>query len=272
MWYKFTEDLAEAISKHVPDLFILCGDVTNDINLFDNFFKFFSSLLLKEGIEILFIPGNHDVWVTNPSYPYPSSREKYYNILPRILSRNENVHYLPSKPFIKNNKAFVGSMCWYDYSFLREKQRNKFKKKLDEYVLENVWGDKRYVYWDDRVKDLEGNKLILDTMLSELQKQLYGVKTYKDITVCTHMVPYYKFCRPSKELDLFAAYMGSNKILSLIDRYKNVKRVFFGHTHFTYDEVHNGRRFINASVGLKFQNLNKHPVEYISKRIKLIEI
>ena len=219
MWYKFAEDLAEVVSNHVPDVLVLCGDVTNDIELFDRFFNFFSTLLLKEGIEIIFIPGNHDVWVTDLSYPKPTSKDKYYKVLPDILKKLDNVHYLPLKPYIKDGKAIVGSMCWYDHSFIQEKQRTKLKQKIDEYFLDNVWGDKRYTYWDDKIKNLEDNQNILNTMLSELQSQLYSVKKYKDITVCSHMVPCYKFCMPSKELDFFAAYMGSNSILVLITRY-----------------------------------------------------
>lgn len=270
LWNDLTDVIAETTLDNGAEILLVCGDITNDIRLFESFFRYLSSHLLKNNTQILVVPGNHDVWVYKPENPVPNSKEKYYEVIPRVLSKLENIHYLPIKPFIKEGHAFVGSMGWYDYSYIQNygKVTSAIRKSLDKY-----WSDKKYIWWGEKqASTSEDNIRILDEMLLGLKTQLFQVKTCKDITVCLHMVPKFDFCRRSSEMDLLSAYMGTEKLYDLIVRYKNVRRVVFGHTHYTCDSTQNDIRFINASIGLKYQNKNKHMSVYVRERMKFIDI
>ena len=66
--------------------------------------------------------------------------------------------------------------------------------------------------------------------------------------------------------------MGSDKLFDLIKKFKNAKRILFGHTHSPWDEVREGVRFINASVGLWYQNKGRNIEDYLVERMKFIDI
>lgn len=273
MWDKIPKLIVETTINEKADVLVVCGDIATDLRLFDSFFQYLATALQKVGIQILFVPGNHDIWVYTPKSPSPTSKEKYYKFIPRVLKKHDNVHYLPEAPFIKDGHAFVGSMGWYDFSFLDFQQdRSSIMKSLDK-RLDKLWADKKYMWWgDQQVSSFEDNVRILDIMLEELRSQLMRVKNVRDITVCLHMVPYHEFCLGEKEFDIFAAYMGSDKLFDLIKKFKNAKRILFGHTHSPWDEVREGVRFINASVGLWYQNKGRNIEDYLVERMKFIDI
>lgn len=272
LWNQLTDVIVDTSLSHGVDVLAVCGDITNDIRLFESFFRYLSSSLLKNNTQILVTPGNHDVWVYKPQNPIPNSKEKYYEVIPKVLSSMENVHYLPIKPYVKDGHAFVGSMGWYDYSFIDNYDTGTLSSTIRK-SLDKHWFDKKYIWWGPHQARLEeDNVSILNEMLSSLKRDLNRVKTYKDITVCLHMVPKFEFCRSSLELDLFSAYMGTDKMYELIKKYRNVRRVLFGHTHYTFDRTIGDVRYINASIGLKYQNKNKPMSIYVRERMKFIDI
>jgi len=265
-WGTYAELLSEEIYDHGAELFVLCGDVTNDIVLFKHFMSYFCMLLEKQGIELLFVPGNHDVWVTNSKFPLPSSKEKYYQVLPNIFNKINNAHYLPTKPYVIDDYAFVGNMGWYDYSYSSDNYSRAVL--LCKKYLQYTWLDYKYVHWDGK-KDEE----ILEELMLIFDEQLESVKD-KNVIACTHMVPLKKFCKSKmgEGFDFFTAYMGSEKIFDVIKKYPNIKRALYGHTHYVGNEAHENIQFINASIGHRFQNKGSTTKAFIRKRLQCFSI
>ncbi len=62
-------------SEYQGDILIVAGDISHKIDLFESSLKYLSSCFK----QVLYVPGNHDLWLSKSSYS--SSLEKFYDLL-----------------------------------------------------------------------------------------------------------------------------------------------------------------------------------------------
>lgn len=93
------------------DILILAGDVTDIIPLFENTLK----NLRKRFLEVLFIPGNHDLWVQRSNVKHSLEKLQLIKTITADCGIRMEPFYLPSL-------SIIPLFSWYDYSFERPSQ------------------------------------------------------------------------------------------------------------------------------------------------------
>lgn len=88
------------------DVLIVAGDVTHEHSRLAAAFE----QLARRFRQVLFVPGNHDLWVRQRHHA--SSYEKFEHI--RALAERSNVSM---RPFSVGPLTIVPLLAWYDYSF-----------------------------------------------------------------------------------------------------------------------------------------------------------
>lgn len=220
--------LIQKINDEKPNILLVGGDISGSAA---NSIAILEKIQEETDCAVYFIPGNHDIWV-NP----PNSSWDNYN-----LFKNHSTTLI-DKPLILNNDwVVVSDMGWYDYSFGPEyinEQEFYIKKK-------QLWNDAKYAKWG--MNDIELNSI----MMSKFEEQLEKFKD-KNVIFMNHFIPYLDFIvfKNDYSWNISNAFMGSEKIGSLLDKYPNVKYVLFGHTHTRFGNVEYGdKRIICNPLG-----------------------
>lgn len=221
--------LIDSLQGKDLDLIIIAGDigdrVTYTIDILDKIEQ-------EIGVKVLFIPGNHDVWVD----PNESSWDSYCKFADHRSSLIEKPY------FFYNDYVIVGEMGWFDYSLVSEKvSPNQIGAEKKD------WGDCKYAEWGMEDKEL------MELMLDKIEKQL---KSFKDkrIIFVTHFVPYKMFTTASSQYmdwDVCNAFMGSARLGEMLNRYENIEYIIFGHTHERYSlsETESNKKVICSPLG-----------------------
>lgn len=121
------------LSQHdyQDDILILAGDVSDSMDLLAQVFE----SLKGKFKALLFVPGNHELWVTNQEYD--CSLDKFEAI--KLLAESYAVH---TSLLEIENLSFVPLLSWYDFSF-GEPDRH----------LKRAWRDFRACRWPDHLND-----------------------------------------------------------------------------------------------------------------------
>lgn len=130
------------------DVLILAGDISDSIRLVE----WCLSTLVARFAAVLYVPGNHEMWVHRDERP-GTSMEKFQQVL---MTADECG--VPMRAFHRNRLSIVPLLGWYDYSF----------GEPTEELLER-WMDYRACRWPDdfsmrRVAEhfLQFNDAVLD--------------------------------------------------------------------------------------------------------------
>lgn len=111
--------------EFVNDVLLLAGDVSHDETLLAKQFKILSSRFR----QVLFVPGNHDLWMSDAKYA--SSFEKFLFL--RVLAADNGI---ATEPLNIDSVRIVPMFSWYDYSFGQPSQK-----------LLDAWMDYRRCVW-----------------------------------------------------------------------------------------------------------------------------
>jgi len=190
------------------DVLLLSGDITNSYRDTLDILDEIKNMTKK---PVYFVPGNHDL-VTHKGDWTGEVYQQYLNHSSNLIG----------KPVVlENGLALVGALGWYDYSYGNKDIPLAFYPSIKK----EVWFDGGKINW--KKSDLSVSHLSQETLKQDLE----SVKEHP-IWVLTHFVPYQKFIVYKSELwNTCNAFMGSDKIGKLIDRYSSVQYVSFGHTH-----------------------------------------
>ncbi len=215
----------------------ICGDsniavIVGDITVSGSLDHLKEALtIIKEVLEpipILFVPGNHDIYVT------PEEHGQRINSLLKLQLFNslvEKIGCIPlmKKPFILGNVGFVGSIGWYDYSFIPE----WLGLSVEDYRAKTygfyVWADKDYVKLP--MSDEEFTLYLLNRFEEQI-KEIYD-KVDK-VVIALHHIPFRELVhyKLRAEWDYFSTFMGSENFGYTIRKYSDkVKLVLYGHSH-----------------------------------------
>jgi putative phosphoesterase len=242
--------LKKWIEAHLPDVFLISGDMTagpeKSLNLLNQLQSDFPQT------KILFVHGNHDI--------YHEDSKTAYEIL---LEFPGNLGRGPVE--LTNEWVMIGDGGWYDYSLGVEGYTNEqfALGKFDDFT----WPDKTYAHWPGLDRDET------ERYCEKLDEWLNAYPG-KNIIMVTHFVPFPEFviCKNDPGWDFFNAMMGSSRFGELAVKH-GVKKYIFGHIHTRFHEHYKGMEIICNPLGYYPHEWdNESAEEEIFSRVKLIEI
>ena len=126
----------------VDDLLIVAGDVSDSLTRLERVF----SALKSKFAEVVFVPGNHELWIRNDEFP--SSIEKFFAVLE--CCDNQGIHYKPVQFGSKNGVWIVPLFSWYRSD--PDDLNTLFMAKEGEDNRRFRWGDDRFCRWPEEIR------------------------------------------------------------------------------------------------------------------------
>jgi predicted phosphodiesterase len=125
--YAANREWLQQLSMHEysDDILLLAGDVSDRFTLLEGAF----SALTKRFSAVLFVPGNHDLWINRERLPDSFAK------LDAVLAATRE-HGVRTSTYREGELAIVPLLGWYDYSF----------GAADDY-LKAAWADYRNCQW-----------------------------------------------------------------------------------------------------------------------------
>ncbi|KAE9588320.1 putative metallo-dependent phosphatase [Lupinus albus] len=238
--------LSTAKVKHKNDVLLVAGDVAETYDMF-----LVTMSLFKERFEhVFYIPGNHDLWCRREGQKYVDSLEKLNELLDACKRLG-----VETNPMVVDNIGIIPLFSWYHESFDKEKDITDFRIPSLEMACKDFYackwpeglsnGDMSLALHFDAINDKQMK------VIKEIQKTCHHIITF------SHFVPRQELC-PEKRM-LF--YPKLPKIIgsdSLEDRIRSIHGAegrrdatschVFGHTHFCWDAVVDGIRYLQAPL------------------------
>ncbi|XP_015966114.1 uncharacterized protein LOC107489859 [Arachis duranensis] len=235
------------VKHNVNDVLLVAGDVAETYDLF-----VVTMSLLKERFEhVLYVPGNHDLWCRREGQKYVDSVEKLDKLLEACKALG-----VETQPMVIGELGIIPLFSWYHESFDREKDITGFHIP----PLEMACKDFHACKWPHGLSNGDMSlSMYFDAMNDKQLEMMEEVKMKCDhIITFSHFVPRQELC-PEKRM-LF--YPKLPKIIgsdSLEDRIRSIHGAegrkdassachVFGHTHFCWDAVVDGIRYVQAPL------------------------
>ncbi|KAK4283287.1 hypothetical protein QN277_000253 [Acacia crassicarpa] len=240
-WVKWLSSI-----EHKKDVLLVAGDVAET---YDNFVVTLS--LLKERFQhVFFVPGNHDLWCRREGENYVDSLEKLNKLLDACKSLG-----VETNPMVVDNLGIIPLFSWYHESFDKEQDIAGFRIPS----LEMVCKDFHACKWPKGLSNGDTSlALYFDGMNERQQTVIKEIQmTCDHIITFSHFVPRQELC-PEKRM-LF--YPKLPKIIGSDSLELRVRSIHgaegrgdvsachvFGHTHFCWDAVIDGIRYVQAPL------------------------
>ncbi|MEM8875747.1 MAG: metallophosphoesterase [Planctomycetota bacterium] len=196
----------------------------------------------------LFVPGNHDLWTSEPSN---DALNLLTDALPRRVAAT-GWHWLQGSPFRVGDLAIVGNLGWYDLGFSVDSlnipkpfyeagvspgyvlTRGSPKQMIDDARRCEFPGNKLFARWNDTRYVRGARADIFDQCMADLDADLLAVADAKTVVAATHTVPLAGLLPPRRmlQLDFVRAYLGSPKLGGRMLAAPNVRHILCGHSHF----------------------------------------
>jgi Icc-related predicted phosphoesterase len=206
------------------DVLILAGDVSDSVDLL----SFTVETLAKRFKTVMFVPGNHDLWVRQ-SPPALTSLEKFEQVRHLIKACGGLM-----EPWLCDDVAIVPLLSWYDFSF--------GQPGLE---LRQSWMDFRTCRWPQGYAEAE----VTQHFLALNQPALAAIKHDQVITF-SHFLP---------RIDLMPSYIPAQfralyPVLGTAALDEQIRRLnplihVYGHSHVNRQLVLNGVQYINNAFG-----------------------
>ncbi|KAI9087875.1 hypothetical protein K1719_030205 [Acacia pycnantha] len=239
---------SSSINLHLKALLTIGanGDVA------ETYDKFVVTLsLLKERFQhVFFVPGNHDLWCRHEGENYVDSLEKLNKLLDACKSLG-----VETNPMVVDNLGIIPLFSWYHESF--DKEQDIAGIRIPS--LEMVCKDFHACKWPKGLSNEDTSlALYFDGMNERQQTMIKEIQmTCDHIITFSHFVPRQELC-PEKRM-LF--YPKLPKIIGSDSLELRVRSIHgaegrgvvsachvFGHTHFCWDAVIDGIRYVQAPL------------------------
>lgn len=206
-------------SLYSGDVLIVAGDIADNTEII----KRTLSLLRSRFKTVLYMPGNHELWVRGEEY---DSIEKLFRIL--SLCHSLDIQTTPTKI---NDLWVVPLFSWYDSEFDSGPADNELEG----------WADFHYCKWPQGIRQVHEYLIGLN---------LPNIKSYDGTVISfSHFLPRIELL-PAREKLRFKGLgkvAGCRLIESQIRRLKSVTHVF-GHSHINRDCEIEGVRYVQNAL------------------------
>ena len=227
------KELADYLNIDQPEAFNIIGDLgywTNEHT--ESCLKKFKNLTCDKN----FTAGNHCIYTWRC---YDDSFEIYNKVLPQEAKDN-NFNFLDFKPWIKDNVAIVGSINWYDLTWM-DKEFIKYNPAAEvmykrQEFFNGFHCDNQYVHKADRKR--WNNKEFTDYVVARLEQQLRDLPSEVNYIVLATHHPAHRLMLPPKRADddfMWTGYSGNERVENIAVTDKRIKLVVGGHTHWHVD-------------------------------------
>jgi len=240
---EFIEDIAS--SRQPSDGLIVAGDVSHDLNRLTAVLR---SLKRSFG-KVFFIPGNHDLWLRDKKDPSPDCLAKLNRILE--ICRELDVRFTPDV-FESGDRAcwIVPMFSWYRPDFSAELPGPPGPPgPIDPDAAladlpEGVCMDEHYCRWPERLADPGGFLLDLNESVLRIPEDGYPVISF------SHFLPRPELLPAGRDLAsrAFAKFAGDRRLDGQIKRLGSSLHIF-GHSHESREEVWEGVKYLQNSLG-----------------------
>jgi len=212
-----------SISEYQDDVLILAGDVTDIRQLLD----WCLCTLVKRFRKVLFVPGNHDLWVIREE-PTKDSLQKFNDVCTVVESSGASM-----QEFRQHGVSIIPLLGWYDYSFGEPSQD-----------LRSMWMDYHSCRWPAGFteKDIMSHFAAFNTR----QVSLPG----DTVITFSHFLP---------RIDLMPGFIPNQHkllypVLGSVELERQLRRLnpdihVYGHSHFNRQVKIDGVSYINNAFG-----------------------
>jgi predicted phosphodiesterase len=213
-----------SLAEYQNDILILAGDVTDTKRLFDWCLR----TLVKRFKKVVFVPGNHDLWVIREEDRSKNSLQKFEEVCAMVESSGASM-----QTFRERGVSIVPLLTWYDYSFGRPTEE-----------LKSIWLDYHACRWPSGFTE----KDIVEHFAALNNKQA----NWPDDTVITysHFLPRIDLMPgfiPKAKKVLYPV-LGSTQLERQLRRL-NPKIHVYGHSHVNRHVKIDGVSYINNAFG-----------------------
>jgi predicted phosphodiesterase len=216
-------------SDYLDDILILAGDVTDALALLD----WCLSSLAKCFRKVLYVPGNHELWVTRDGRGR-SSLQKFLDVKGVATSSGVSM-----QPFRDRGVSIVPLLGWYDYSFGPPSEE-----------LESIWMDYYACRWPSGFGAAD-----VTEYFAALNDELIVPDEGKVITF-SHFLPRIDLM-PSfipKANRLLYPVLGSTRLEHQLRRFNSSIHIY-GHTHVNRQVAIDGVSYVNNAFGYPHEPL-----------------
>lgn len=212
-----------SIAEYQDDVLILAGDATDTLQLLD----WCLSTLAKRFKKVLFVPGNHELWVIREDRK-KNSLQKFDDVCAVVESSGASM-----QAFHERGVSIIPLLAWYDYSFGEPSEE-----------LRSMWLDYHACRWPSGFTE----KDIVAHFAAFNDKQV-SLASDKVITY-SHFLP---------RIDLMPVFIPSAKkllypVLGCVQLERQLRRLnpnihVYGHTHVNRHVKIDGVSYINNAYG-----------------------
>ncbi|KAL2533004.1 Metallophos domain-containing protein [Abeliophyllum distichum] len=238
MWVRYLSS-----NRYKKDVLIVAGDVAETCGNF----VLTMSLLRESFRHVFFVPGNHDLWLRREKHNYFSSLDK----LDKLLYACERLG-VETKPSIVDGLGIIPLYSWYHESFDEERDITGIRIPS----LEMACKDFHVCRWPDGLKNGETLALYFDCMNDKNWNTVKDIqRRCSHIVSFSHFLPRLELC-PEKRMLFYPnlpKIIGSKFLETRIrsihgDAGKQSTCHVFGHTHFCWDTILDGIRYVQAPL------------------------
>lgn len=222
---KLVKITKEVIKEEGLDYLFISGDIANSIKTIEIVRE-----LNTTGVRVRYVPGNHDVWSVD------RNTERQYS----KFIKDENC-LVNKYEGLGKYVGVVGLFSWYDSTLSTISEETEFFQER-----KGLWGDSIYTDWFGKREE------IVQKHIAEVEKK---VKEYwfTEIILLNHFLPKKDFIvhkEGNDDWNFANSFMGTEKVLELVERNKNIQVVTFGHTHIRYGEkIEDDVLYISGPLG-----------------------
>lgn len=223
--------LVEAMQNRQIDMLLIAGDISNS---YERTMDFIHTVSKESGIEVKFVPGNHDLWQSDIS-------KNTEEILQRYAKQPE---CLVKRPHIINEEwAIAGHTGWYDYSYASD--RFSYERLARRAYYGGTWQDKENIAW--RYSD----DIMSGKFAGDVKEDLDDLEGRK-IMLVTHIVTHkhFKVPMPHRLFDYYNAFIGTGDFDEIYSDY-NIRYSIMGHVHFRHSLTEGDVTYICPCLGYK---------------------
>lgn len=214
---------AISMSDHQNDVLILAGDVSDSLSLL----QWCLETLARRFRQVLFVPGNHDLWVIRETRPM-DSLEKFDELSRIAAASGVSMH-----AFHAHGVAIVPLLGWYDYSFGEPSED-----------LQAVWMDYRACRWPPNFQAPDIAAHFTGLNATERSTDADTVITFSHYLPRIDLMPSYI---PAEHRMLYPV-LGATVLEDQLRRLDSSIHVY-GHSHVNRDVEIDGVAYVNNAFG-----------------------
>jgi len=202
------------------DILIIAGDIVHDLKKMQQLFE----NLVPKFYKVLFVPGNHDVWLMDADEK--DSMKKFEAVL--HLAKEEGVQ---TSPYVTDELSIVPIFSWYDFSFGEP-----------SFTIKRAWRDFKACKWSMNFENLTNYFLEMN--------QPYLSQTSKEVISFSHFLSSASLIpdRVPPIVKSLIPVFGSQKIEDQLAILKPDLHIY-GHSHLNRSLEKDGIWYLNNAFG-----------------------